>query len=50
MHVGPPLPAFILASVLSVLKGLIIVLMAAMGPFLLKDNPFKTVKGLVGNV
>ena len=35
------------AAVLSVLKELIIVPMENMGPFLLKDNPFKTVKGLV---
>ena len=31
---------------LSVLKGLIIVPMGTVGPFLLEDNPFKTVKGL----
>ena len=34
-------------AVLSVLKGLIIV---PMGPFLLEDNPFKTLKGLVNYV
>ena len=37
-------------AVLSVLKGLIIVPMGTMGPFLLADNPFKTLKGLVNYV
>ena len=38
------------ATVLSVLKGLIIVPVGTMGPFLLEDNPFKTVKGFVDYV
>ena len=42
----PPLPRSILASVLSVLKGLIIDLVGTMGPFLLEHNPFKAVRGL----
>ena len=37
-------PRLSFAAVLSVLKGLI------MGPFLLEDNPSKTVKGLVDYV
>ena len=38
------------AAVLSVLKGLIIVPVGTMGPFLLENNPFKTAKGLVDYV
>ena len=37
-------------AVLSVLKGLIIVPVGTMNPFLLEDNPFKTAKGLVNYV
>ena len=35
---------------LSVLKGLIIVPVGTMGPFLLENIPFKTAKGLVSYV
>ena len=38
---------FILAAVLSFLKGLFIVPVGTMGPFLLENNPLKAVKGLV---
>ena len=38
------------AAVLSVLKGLIILPVGTMGSFLLEDNPFKTVQGLVDYV
>ena len=37
-------------AVLSVLKRLIIVPVGTMGPFLLEDNPLKTVKGIVDYV
>ena len=37
-------------AVLSVLRGLIIVPVGAMGPFLLEDNSFEAVKGLVDYV
>ena len=41
---------FHFAAILSVLKVLIIVPVGTMGSFLLEDNPFKTVKGLVDYV
>ena len=41
---------FHFAAVLSVLKGLIIVSVGTMGLFLLEDNTFKPVKGLVDYV
>ena len=44
---SPRLP---FAAVLSVLKGLILVPVGTMGPCSPKDNPFKTVKGLVDYV
>ena len=44
------LPRFILLDILSVLMGLIIAPVGTIGPFLLKDNHFKTVKELVDYV
>ena len=46
----PHLPRFILAAVLSILKGLIIVAVGTTCPFLLEDIALKTVKGLVDYV
>ena len=43
-------PRLPFAAVLSILKGLIIVPVGAMGPFLLEDNSFEAVKGLVDYV
>ena len=43
-------PRLPFAAVLSILKGLIIVPVGAMGPFLLEDSPFKTAEGLLGHI